>query len=133
MHAAGFQQKKLELCLLTKTVGLGGVQLYNIQEKRQLEEERGQPSLGPCREALRQVLYQKAVDFGISKKRKRGRRQGKASRVIKHQPDLLLLPPCIISLTFPLLSCCPDFPVASTPVDSCGQPTTGDLRPGERF
>ena len=46
MHAAGFQQKKLELCLLTKTVGLGGVQLYNIQEKRQLEEERGQPSLG---------------------------------------------------------------------------------------
>ena len=51
MHAAGFQEKKFEGCLLTysmytKIVGLGGVQLYNFQEKRQLEEERGQPSLG---------------------------------------------------------------------------------------
>ena len=48
IHAAGFQEKKLKRSLLAyaKIVGLGGVQLYNFQEKRQLEEERGQPSLG---------------------------------------------------------------------------------------
>ena len=100
MLRARGQEKKFERCLFAYTT-------MSVSEKRQLDEERGQTSLGPCREALRQVLYQKAVDFRISKKRKRGRSQGKALRVIKHQPDLLLLPPCIISLTFPLLSCCP--------------------------